>query len=58
MADHQLQALSGAFQTIEIADEQGTRRLANDIAMVLKPGDVICLSGDLGAGKSTFTRAL
>ncbi|GAB2186138.1 tRNA (adenosine(37)-N6)-threonylcarbamoyltransferase complex ATPase subunit type 1 TsaE [Roseibium sp. LAB1] len=58
MADHQLQALSGAFQTIDIADEQGTRRLANDIALVLKPGDVICLSGDLGAGKSTFTRAL
>jgi tRNA threonylcarbamoyl adenosine modification protein YjeE len=58
MADHQLQPLSGAFQTIDIADEQGTRRLANDIAMVLKPGDVICLSGDLGAGKSTFARAL
>ncbi|EAV43698.1 hypothetical protein SIAM614_03436 [Stappia aggregata IAM 12614] len=58
MADHQLQPLTGAFQTIDIADEQGTRRLANDIAMVLKPGDVICLSGDLGAGKSTFTRAL
>jgi tRNA threonylcarbamoyl adenosine modification protein YjeE len=58
MADHTLLPLSGVFRTIEIADEAGTRQLANDIAMALKAGDTICLSGDLGAGKSTFTRAL
>ncbi|MBE1557022.1 tRNA (adenosine(37)-N6)-threonylcarbamoyltransferase complex ATPase subunit type 1 TsaE [Sporosarcina limicola] len=35
-----------------------TERLAEQLAELLTPPDVITLEGDLGAGKTTFTKAL
>lgn len=41
-----------------LADGAATMRLGEDLAMVLRTGDVLALTGDLGAGKSTLARAL
>ena len=38
--------------------EQETEALARELAKTLSPGDVLALEGDLGAGKTAFTRGL
>ena len=41
-----------------LKDEAATARLGAAIAAVLQRGEAVCLSGPLGAGKSTLARAL
>lgn len=43
--------------TIELAGLKATHKLAQCLAQIAKAGDVIALSGDLGAGKTEFARA-
>ena len=42
----------------EVDSVQGTWKVAEEFAKELRPGDVVCLEGDLGAGKTTFTQGL
>lgn len=44
--------------SITLHQESDTIRFGEDLALALKPGDSIALYGDLGAGKSTLSRAL
>lgn len=46
------------MKSIKVKDEAASYELANQIAKIVEPGMVILLEGDLGAGKTTFTKGL
>jgi tRNA threonylcarbamoyl adenosine modification protein YjeE len=44
--------------SLALSNETATAHLMADLALLIGPGDVITLSGDLGTGKTTAARAL
>ena len=52
------EARKAGLHRLMLADEAATHRLAADIAAILKPGDIVALSGHLGSGKSLLARAI
>ena len=50
--------MSLRFSCIPLADEAATAALAKRIAPRLRAGDTLLLEGPIGAGKTTFARAL
>jgi tRNA threonylcarbamoyladenosine biosynthesis protein TsaE len=46
------------MKTVSVDSPEQTKKYGESLAPYLKPQDVILLDGDLGAGKTTFTKGL
>jgi tRNA threonylcarbamoyladenosine biosynthesis protein TsaE len=49
---------AGSIQTIHTTTAEATRELGAKLATLLKPGDLVLLRGELGAGKTTFVQGV
>lgn len=50
--------LRSTLAEIRLMSPEGTAQLAQSLAVRLGAGDVVCLQGDLGAGKTHFARSV
>ena len=50
--------MGGRSLSLSTSSAQETRRLGEALATLLKPGDVVSFTGDLGAGKTTMVQGV
>ena len=56
--DDVLQGLDAILGTREIGSPHDMEALGEEIGRMLRPGDLVVLTGPLGAGKTTLTRGI